>query len=585
MHARAAELLREEGAPAGEVASQLLHAMTAAEPWRVDQLRQAAVEALGVGAPEAASTYLRRALIEPPPPEGMYELLLELGKSELHHDPRAAADHLARAHALAPSTEARGAAALLVAQAHALVAEFGAALTILNRQVEKLDEADRPLIRQLDSARLVFARWDYASQKLRNELFSELRARADAGAELDRDERANLAHELAARGEDLETAASCARWAIRNSPTVSGTDAAFVLQLTSVLVICDLCDEADATALRAIRDAESRGSGVDASAALTLSTYIALRRGDIREAVERAQSALAVGTGVWNIGAVAWLSEALAEAGETTRAKALLHEYGLDQLSLTQTGEAPIGYEIAVLIHHRARMRELAGDRTQALEDFLQVGELAEGWKIENPVVLDWRTSAAAILVALGRRGEAAELAEQELRFARRWGAASAVGTALRAAGMADPGSTGTELVREAVEIHAGAPTRLEYARSLVSLGIRLRRQRQQLEAREPLRRGLDLASRCGAVLLATKARDELVAAGGKPRRDAIEGAEALTGRERRIAELAIGELTNRQIAQVLFLSPRTVEHHLRNIYRKLGIQGRDALAPALERA
>ena len=227
-------------------------------------------------------------------------------------------------------------------------------------------------------------------------------------------------------------------------------------------------------------------------------------------------------------------------------------------------------------------MRALAGDRAEALDDLLCVGELAKAWRIENPAVLDWRSSAAGVLLALERQGEAAELAREEVRLARRWGAASAVGTALRAAGMADAGSTGTKLLREAVEVHASAPARLEYARSLVSLGIRLRRQRQHLDAREFLRKGLDLASRCGGVLLANQARDELVAAGGRPRRDAIEGAAALTGRERRIAELAVEELTNRQIAQMLFVSPRTVEHHLRNIYRKLGIQGRDELAGAL---
>jgi DNA-binding CsgD family transcriptional regulator len=584
MHAQAAALLREEAAAPEEIASQLLHAMPAAEPWRVAHLRRVASAALAVGAPEAASHYLRRALIEPPPSEDAHGLLLELGISELHHDPRAAVDHFAQAHEMATSTEAGSTAALHVARAHALLGDFGSALTVLNQAVDELEDADGQLRRRLDSARLVFARWDYASQELRHELFSDLRARADAGAELDRDERANLAHELTARGEDLDVAAESARAAIRNSPTISGTDAAFVLQLTSVLVICDLSDEADEIARQAVREAESRGSEVDACAALTLGTYCALRRGDLREAVERAQSALALTAGVWNTGAVAWLCEALAERGETTAANTLLRQYGFDELSPTQAGDAPLGYQIAMLIYHRGRMRALAGDRTQALDDLLLVGELAKGWRIENPAVLDWRSTAAGVLVALERPDEATELAREELRLARRWGAASAVGTALRAAGMADRSSTGTELLREAVGVHASAPARLEYARSLVSLGIRLRRQRQRLEARELLRKGLDLASRCGAIVLANQARDELVAAGAKPRRDAIEGADALTGRERRIAELVLEELTNREIAQALFVSPRTVEHHLRNTYRKLRIQGRSELASALER-
>jgi DNA-binding CsgD family transcriptional regulator len=585
LHDRAAKLLREDGAPAGEIAAHLLHATPAAEAWRVAHLRQAAAETLAVGAPESAATYLRRALIEPPREEEMYELLLELGRSELHHDPRAAVDSFSRAHKLAASTEAQCAAALLLAQAHSLLGDFTSALTVLHEAMDERDEADGSLRRQLDSARLVFARWDYASQGLRQELFEGLLARAGSGAELDRDERANLAHELAARGENLATAAACARSAIRDSTTLSGTDAAFVLQLTSVLVICDLCDEADEIAVRAVKDAESRGSDVDACAALTLAAYSALRRGDVTEAVERAQSALTFTTGVWNIAAVAWLSEALAEQSEPTRAEALLSQHGLDQLSLTQPSGAPLGYQFAVLVHHRARMRALAGQPARALDDFLSVGELAKAWRVENPVVLDWRSRAAGVLVALERHDEAAELAKEELRLARRWGATSAIGTALRAVGMADPGSTGTTTLRAAVDVHAGAPTRLEYARSLVALGTRLRRERQQLEARELLRKGLDVAFRRGGVLVANQARDELVAAGGKPRRDAIQGAEALTGRERRIAELAVQGLTNRQIAQTLFLSARTVEHHLRNIYRKLGIRGRDELESGLERS
>ncbi|MBV9312047.1 MAG: AAA family ATPase, partial [Solirubrobacterales bacterium] len=103
MHAQAAELLREEGAPVGQTASQLLRAMSAGEWWRVAELRQASAEALAVGAPEAATTYLHRALIEPPHHEQMYELLLELGRSELHHDPGCALGHFRHAHGLATS--------------------------------------------------------------------------------------------------------------------------------------------------------------------------------------------------------------------------------------------------------------------------------------------------------------------------------------------------------------------------------------------------------------------------------------------------------------------------------------------------
>ena len=106
---------------------------------------------------------------------------------------------------------------------------------------------------------------------------------------------------------------------------------------------------------------------------------------------------------------------------------------------------------------------------------------------------------------------------------------------------------------------------------------------RKPTEAREPLQRALELARACGATALAERVRTELQATGARPRREALSGVGSLTPSERRVADLAAAGATNREIAQELFVTPKTVEVHLSNTYRKLEIRGRRELVGALE--
>jgi DNA-binding CsgD family transcriptional regulator len=128
----------------------------------------------------------------------------------------------------------------------------------------------------------------------------------------------------------------------------------------------------------------------------------------------------------------------------------------------------------------------------------------------------------------------------------------------------------------------ASSPARLEYAHALAALGSALRRSRRPSEGREPLRRALELADVCGASGLAEHVRSELYATGARPRTSALSGVEALTASEHRVAVLAAQGQTNRDIAQALFVTPKTVEVHLTNAYRKLGIRSRRELSAAL---
>jgi DNA-binding NarL/FixJ family response regulator len=138
------------------------------------------------------------------------------------------------------------------------------------------------------------------------------------------------------------------------------------------------------------------------------------------------------------------------------------------------------------------------------------------------------------------------------------------------------------EALEEAVEVLARSPARLEHARAMVLHGAGLRRRGKVTAARDRLRAGYDAAAALGATVIAERARLELSAVGVRPRRARLSGLESLTPAELRVASAAADGMTNREIAESLFLSLRTVETHLTHTYQKLGIEARKELAAAL---
>ena len=190
----------------------------------------------------------------------------------------------------------------------------------------------------------------------------------------------------------------------------------------------------------------------------------------------------------------------------------------------------------------------------------------------------------ALALHHLGRRTEALEACRHGHELARLWGAPATVGRALRVFGVLER-EAGLGHLHEAVEMTEHSPAQLEFAKSLAALGAMLRAARRPTEAREPLRRAIDIADRLGAAPLLADARSELYAAGGRPRTTALTGPGALTPSERRIAERAAAGQTNRAIAEALFVAPKTVERHLAHVYSKLGIARRNELERAMAQA
>jgi DNA-binding NarL/FixJ family response regulator len=143
-------------------------------------------------------------------------------------------------------------------------------------------------------------------------------------------------------------------------------------------------------------------------------------------------------------------------------------------------------------------------------------------------------------------------------------------------------GKRGLALLEEAVQVLSGSPAKLEHAKARTELGAALRRANRRSQAREQLRHAVEVATICGATELAARAERELLATGARPRRVALSGIDSLTPSERRVAEMAADGPTNREIAQALFITQRTVEVHLTSIYRKLAINSRSQLATAL---
>jgi DNA-binding CsgD family transcriptional regulator len=269
------------------------------------------------------------------------------------------------------------------------------------------------------------------------------------------------------------------------------------------------------------------------------------------------------------------LIDAQLEAGDIDGAEQALLTIGVGE-------EIPRTPRFLELFQSRGRLRLAQGDAQAGIKDLLAGCELLVGPGIASPASGHCRSNTAIALARVGRYDEARQLLDADLDAARRFGAHSAVGISLRATGMITGGSAGLAYLREAVGHLEQSPARLEHARALAELGAALRRTGKRREAQQTLRQALDLADRCGGQAVARQARAELMITGARPRRARLAGVEALTASERRVAQLAAQGMTNRQIAQALFVSQPTIVTHLSHCYQKLNITSRQQLTGVL---
>jgi ATP/maltotriose-dependent transcriptional regulator MalT len=350
----------------------------------------------------------------------------------------------------------------------------------------------------------------------------------------------------------------------------------------AVLLYGDRYDLCEVHIAEAIESSRQRGSALGFAFAACLRAYVNVRKGALSDASDDAAVALEAMTDVgWKVVlllAAYYLADSKLEMGDVDGAAAALADRGFTQ---GIPGYTPFN----VLWQMRGRVRAAQGDVRGGLEDLLECGRRQEAAGVRTPAIIAWRSDAALLHAQLGEPEEARRLAAEEVELARAFGAPRTLSIALRTAGAVAAGRAGIPLLRESIEALADAGAELDRAKAECELGAALRRAGQRTESVELLRAALERAGRCGAEPLERRVRDELRAAGVRPRRTAQTGVDSLTPSERRVAELVARGLGNSEIAQHLFVTRRTVEYHLTHAFRKLGVASREELAEAVSAA
>ena len=581
-HARAAAILAARGAPDERVAAQIVESEPAADPERVALLRRVGAGALARGAPVAARAWLRRALAEPPPAAERAEVLLALGSAELRLGAPEAVAHLSEAFDAAADPSLLAAAARQLALALSVTGDSDEAVAVLERAIEAVEPVDRELALLL--AAEVASHAQQAGVETRGPAASRLERHGELAGDTpgERLVLAGLAFERAKRSESADAAAAHLEAALAGGRLLEEQHRDLIgpfYDLVIGLLATDSVDVIDAGLDQALAHARARASVPGIAYLTSRRGRISLRRGDVAQAEADARSALELlTTHAIPLGtpfALALLIEALIERDEAEEAERALAESGLDETLRPGPSNNFLFQARSLLDLARGRTRE-------GVDGLIEFGRRDEHWGGASPLASRWRSQAALGLAALGEGERARLMAAEDLERARRWGAASGIGVALRAVALLEEQASSIEGLREAARVLEQSPARLEHARALCDLGAALRRANRRADARGALRDALALAEPSGARALAERARTELRAAGGPSSDPEGSAIEQLTVSERRVADLAAEGLSNPQIAQTLFVTRKTVETHLGRVYRKLDIAGRGELAGAL---
>ena len=575
-HARAARLLADEDADAERVALHLLHTAPAADATTVATLRAAAAGASASGAPQSAAVLLRRALAEPPTDANVAaDVRTELGLALAAHVHPDAPALLRDAAALAPLPGRRAEIALRGARALAIDGHSDQAIELA--RIGLADPADTPpaTLARLE-AELVANAWSNTSS------MTEARRRA-ATPSGDPSPlplwRINAAMRAMLAGRPAHDTLALLRPALERAALDHEPDSLLAAIALLVLIANDELDTARALCDAVVDAARPRGWLIALALGSHMRAKALVPAGRLREAEADARLAfdykLAVAPMPVVLFALYPLIDALTELDELDAADTALAAAG-------QHGDPPPGALAApLLLQSRAHLRLAQHRPAQAHADLLAAATRWQQLEVHHPGLACWRVDAAEALCALDDTASAGQLAHEHLKLAERVGLPGPRAAGLRALARTAALDERVDLLQRAADMAADSPRRLENTRALIDLGAALRRANRRADARRPLRHALELAEHGGMRRLAHRARHELHATGARPRRSALSGPDALAPAEHQVATLAAQGHTNREIAERLYISPRTVETHLTHAFQKLDITTRADL-PAI---
>ena len=579
-HARAAAILDADGQSEEVIAPHLLAAPAQAAPRTVAILRAAARTALGSGAVASAVGLLRRALAEGAP-EDRAGLLAELAQAEVQAGLPEAAARLGDAIEVCRDPRQRAELALTLGAAHYRDGSYGEAVTVLAGAMLDTRHDDARLAAEIAAAHFsAVARVPALASETERRAARLLAALTDPPDPAQRTALAHLAVHRASRRRPRTEVRRLTELAwgdgelldsdvlMRSSWSMAAGALHMVDELERSLELCDA----------ALAHAQARGTSEALAIAHHCRAWPLYERGEITAAVEAAQAAIDVLPGAGG----GYLPTAYAAIAACHIQQGRLAE-AESALAVIDHPELHRGDRLPGLLAVRAELRLAQRRPSEALDDAIRAGSL---WESQlgppSPGALPWRAIAAMAHLALGDTGAAHDLATEELALARELGVTRAVIRDLCVLGLVEGGEDGLVLLAEATSLGAGYPTRLAHTSALIALGAALRRANQRAAARDPLKAALALSRQSGATALALQAQTELGITSARRRGEGLWGPEALTPSERRVAALAMEGLTTREMAESLFVTPKTVEFHLRHIYQKLGVNSRDKLSGAL---
>ncbi|MBB4912258.1 DNA-binding CsgD family transcriptional regulator/Flp pilus assembly protein TadD [Actinophytocola algeriensis] len=581
LHARAATELSAGRAPADRIAAHLMHAPRGTLPDAVDVLRHAAAALLAAGDGATAATHLERAVSECPDDAG---LRAEWGRALLRTgNAREARNQLRAAAAGLPDAELVAAAA----SATAIVDGPQVAIEELTQAIAARPAGAREAGRMHLEARLAVIRSFLPEQ--RKVASAHLRGYATLPG-ITPDERTLLGL-LAQMGRyevwPAEEVAATARRALAGGAyfdDATGSIDAMVAWLVALvaLIAADGFDDARREIDRAKQRVRLHGSPVEFAMVCNPAIIMHWQLGNLAFVEAEAEGVLAAVSEEDPVAQVIALRATAThfgaycalERGDVDGAATLLARFDAEHSDVPRMLPTIWLHEPRASVALARGNPELA--RAEAFEQRDQLHAIGV-----DPPTMSWRSPAVQALLLLGEQREARTLAGELVAVARKWNTPTDVGPALRVLAHAEPDGR-LALLTEAVAVLETSRARLHLARALVDLGEALRVAGRRSEARDPLHRGIDLATECGSIALRTRAVAALESLGDRPRKLMFAGVQALTASERRVADLALTGRANREIAHELFVTPKTVENHLGRIYTKLGINGRRELARAL---